>query len=372
MGANYDSICPTFLLEISDTVHLVINLVSAGKSHPEFQDKFLDAMTKSTDNLSKLLNDVLDLSKIESGKLQLSEIPFDLEETIVNCIELLKERAKEKGLTMSSSFAEALPKKFIGDDLRISQILINLIGNAIKFSESGEIAVSVKQVTAGIQFAVSDNGIGIGEADQQRIFDSFDQVKGKQSAQGTGLGLAITKRLVALQQGEISVSSGLGKGTTFYFTLPLRPFDGEVLEINKSENELKTLAKDIAGLKILVAEDTEFNVMVVTDDLQWYFPQPSIDVAQNGKEALDMFATKNYDLVLMDVQMPKMDGYESTREIRKLEKQKKMQRKPVIAMTASLLEKDIKKCFENGMDDYIPKPYNASELVLKIVEKVSA
>ncbi|MEM8565983.1 MAG: ATP-binding protein [Bacteroidota bacterium] len=360
--------------EIRTPIHAVSGMLKILKrnSHPESQDKFLDAMTKSTDNLSKLLNDVLDLSKIESGKLQLSEVPFDLEETIANCIGLLKERAEEKELIIVHHYDEGLPKKFTGDDLRISQILINLIGNAIKFSEKGVITVSVQQVASGVQFSVSDNGVGIEKADQKRIFGSFDQVKGKQSYQGTGLGLTITKQLIELQQGEISVSSELGKGSNFYFTLPLRLYDGELSETGKSENELKKLGKGLIDLKILIAEDTEFNVMVVTDDINWYFPQPSIDVAQNGKEALDLFTTRNYDLILMDVQMPEMDGYESTREIRKLEKQKKMQRIPVIAMTASLLEKDIKKCYVNGMDDYIPKPYKASELVLKIVEKVSA
>jgi len=358
--------------EIRTPIHAISGMLKIliRNQHPKFQDKFLDAMAKSTDNLSKLLNDVLDLSKIESGKLTLAEEPLALKETVMGSIDLLKERAEEKGLVIKSSFSENLPEMVVGDSLRMTQVLINLISNAIKFSEEGTISVLVTKNDEGINFEVSDEGIGISKGDQKLIFGSFEQVGSMQSIQGTGLGLTISKRLVELQLGEIRLESEMGKGSSFSFILPLKAFEGEVEASVKSETELMEIGKGLKGLKVLLAEDTEFNVMVAKDDITWYFPDAIVDVAQDGQEAVELYSNNKYDLVLMDVQMPKMDGYESTVQIREFEKQKNQERKPVIAMTASLLEKDIQKCFQSGMDDYLPKPYLAKDLVFKIRERV--
>ncbi|MEM1283268.1 MAG: ATP-binding protein [Bacteroidota bacterium] len=366
-----------FLANVSHEIRTPIHAISGmlkilrRNAHPEFQNQFLGAMSRSTENLSKLLNDVLDLSKIASGKLTIVNEPFDLKENVSASVELLQTKAEEKGLLLEFFFLDDLPKMVKGDALRLTQILINLINNAIKFSEQGKVTISLKPETDGIRFMVADEGKGISKEDQQRIFDSFEQA-GSQTiiAGGTGLGLAITKQLIELQSGEIELTSEVGKGSVFSFTLPLKELEGEYKETYVSEDELKLTGEQLRGLKILLVEDTEFNVMVAKDDLNWYFPEAIVEVASDGEEAYNMYKMNDYNLVLMDVQMPNMDGYQATKKIRELESTYKLKKKPIIAMTASLLKRDIQRCLDAGMDDFLPKPYRSDELVLKIAEKV--
>lgn len=366
-----------FLANVSHEIRTPIHAISGmlkilrRNAHPEFQNQFLDAMSKSTDNLSKLLSDVLDLSKIESGKLTIVNEPFDLKENVSASVELLQVKAEEKGLLLELFFLGDIPKMVKGDALRLTQILINLINNAIKFSEEGKITLSLVPETYGIRFVVADEGKGISEKDQQRIFNSFEQA-GSQTliTGGTGLGLAITQQLIELQNGEIELASEVGKGSVFSFTLPLRELESELEESYISEDELKLTGEQLRGVKVLLVEDTEFNVMVAKDDLNWYFPEAIVEVAADGEEAFNMYMANDYHLVLMDVQMPNMNGYDATKKIRELEESNNLQKKPIIAMTASLLKRDIQRCLDAGMDDFLPKPYRSDELVLKIAEKV--
>ena len=217
-----------------------------------------------------------------------------------------------------------------------------------------------------LRFEVIDQGLGIPTDQQASIFDLFEQVN-RDRSQGTGLGLAICKRLVDLQNGSIEIESEEGVGTTISFQLPLQIFDGELEDVLYSDDELRKIGSRVKSIKVLLADDTDFNVMVASDDLHWYFPEVNIDVAGDGKRAVELFKQNNYDLILMDVQMPEMDGYDATRKIRELEQSKDQLKKPIIAMTASILQDDLAKCTDAGMDDYLPKPYASHDLVNKVV-----
>nr|WP_321247099.1 ATP-binding protein [uncultured Psychroserpens sp.] len=358
--------------EIRTPMHAISGMtkILQRNDHPKSQDVFLKAMRASSDNLVVILNDVLDLSKIEAGKLEIENISLNLEVVIENVIQILKFKAEEKGLILSHEISENVPTLVMGDPTRLNQILINLVGNAIKFTEKGTVDILVSSANNKLNFEIKDTGIGIPKDKQETIFAAFEQAKESTTRYygGTGLGLSISKQLVDLQDGKIWVESSEDKGSTFYFELPLTIPQSDAISQNFiSEDKLKTMAESLKGIRILIAEDNPFNQMIAQDDLSYYIEDITIDTVKNGVLAIEKFKTNSFDLILMDVQMPEMNGFEATKKIRDIEQSEKRDSKiPIIAMTASLLKTEIDSCYNSGMDNYIPKPYKIGELIVPI------
>jgi CheY-like chemotaxis protein len=363
--------------EIRTPMHAIsgmIKILKRNKHLPE-QDTFLNAMHTSSDNLVVILNDVLDLSKIEAGKLDVKNIPFSPTVVIENVTQILKYKAEEKGLQLNYQIDQDVPNLIMGDPTRLNQILINLAGNAIKFTEKGKVDILLQKENDRLRFSIKDSGIGIPKDKVETIFEAFEQVKDSTNRHygGTGLGLSISKQLVELQQGKIwaeSVqdSNREDKGSTFYFELPLVTAAANAVSENIiTEARLKMMATSLEGIRILLAEDNAFNQMIAQDDLSFYIKNIKIDVVENGVLAVEKFRQGNYDLILMDVQMPEMNGFEATRKIREIEQLAEGEtRISIIAMTASLLKTEIDSCRQAGMDNYIPKPYQPEELIAPI------
>ncbi|MFY0631775.1 MAG: response regulator [Flavobacteriaceae bacterium] len=362
--------------EIRTPMHAISGMtkILERNEHPPTQDVFLKAMRTSSDNLVVILNDVLDLSKIEAGKLEIENTSVNLSNVLENVIQILRYKAEEKGLILSYTIAEDVPPLVMGDPTRLNQILVNLIGNAIKFTEKGTVAVSLQVENKQLLFEVKDTGIGIPKNRQEHIFEAFEQAKESTSRyySGTGLGLSISKQLVELQQGKIWLVSVEGEGSNFYFKLPLSLPDESVISKDVlSEEKLNDMAASLKGIRILIAEDNPFNQMIAKDDLSFYIKNSAIEIVENGALAVEQFKENQYDLILMDVQMPEMNGFEATKKIRELEKQSEEPTPiPIIAMTASLLKTEIENCYRAGMNDYIPKPYTLEELIAPIYKAV--
>ncbi len=328
----------------------------------------------SAQNLLSILNDILDYSKIESGKLAVESVSFRLTDVLEEVGELHRFSAAEKAIDLFLQPSPDLPVQLIGDAGRIRQILHNLIGNAIKFTERGQVCVRVgcaerTNQTVTLLFEVQDTGIGIAADHLDRIFGKFEQADASSTRRygGTGLGLAICKQLVELMGGTIGVTSTLGAGSTFWFTLPL-PIDlatGTVLRPTASCAP-HLLAGDSqrplpwkGTRRILVVEDNAMNQKVITHALEKL--ACSVDVASNGREAVEMAGRSHYDLILMDCHMPEMDGFEATTRIRQLEGGRT--HTPIVAMTASVMPEDRGRCSEAGMDDFVSKPIRPDRLV---------
>ncbi len=336
------------------------------KHYPE-QDKYLDAVKQSSENLLVIINDILDFSKLESGKLELERAEFVLEEEVNNVCEILQFKAEEKHLSLACELDQTLPKVLIGDKARLNQILINLVGNAIKFTDKGIIKITAKPIekvnnSTRVLFEVIDEGIGIPENKLEKIFESFTQAESDTSLHygGTGLGLSISKHLIQLQNGSISVKSEVGKGSTFIFELP---FDiGKEIKEKTSQNKT---ADKLSGISILIAEDNEFNAMVAKDELKSLIKSVKIRIVENGEKALEYINKYDFDLILMDIEMPVMNGCEASLKIRKMQSSKS--KIPILAMTANVAQEDIEKCYSHGINDVITKPYNTDELFTKII-----
>lgn len=346
------------------------------KEPREDQLRYLNAIQQSADNLLVIINDILDLSKIEAGKIEIEHTDFSIKEVIDSVKDMLLFKAEEKGLELKVNMDEEhIPYRLIGDPTRINQVLINLAGNAVKFTEKGYVAISVnlqkhKEDKYWIKFDITDTGIGIAPDYVDKIFESFTQA-GTDVARkfgGTGLGLTISKQLVTLMDGEITVTSKLGKGTTFSVLLP---FD---ISENQEPEEAQTVIDDatkekLNTLHLLLVEDNEFNRMVAEDTLKEILPDLKVDIAVNGKEAVDKVELNNYDIVLMDIQMPVMDGVTATKNIRQQLPSPKNDTK-IIAMTANVLQEDVQKYFDIGMNAYVSKPFQTDELLLKMASVI--
>ncbi len=341
------------------------------KEPREDQKKYLQAIRLSSDNLLVIINDILDLSKIEAGKIVIEETDFSLREVMQSMVDMLMLKAEEKHIDFKLDIDPSIPKKLIGDPTRINQILINLAGNAIKFTEKGHVGVKATSLKKGeeticVQFEVRDTGIGIAADYVDKIFESFTQA-GTDVARkfgGTGLGLTISKQLVGLMNGEINVKSELGKGTTFIVTVPLGI--SSIQTETKAQNVLdQNMMQQLDHIKLLLVEDNEFNRMVAEDTLKELLPNITIDIAINGKEAVSRVDSTAYDIVLMDIQMPVMDGITATKQIRNTLSTPAKDTK-IIAMTANVLQEDVKTYFEAGMNAYVSKPFQTDELLLKM------
>ncbi|GBF51500.1 PAS domain S-box protein [Leptospira ryugenii] len=340
------------------------------------QKKYLEVLRNSGKALFNLINDILDLSRIEAGKIEIENHPFSLKNVIEETLSLFYLRAKNKGVALQSSIFPGLATSIYGDPIRLQQILINLLGNAVKFTNEGHINLSISHTVDIVEhkemllIEVEDTGIGIPESKLQSIFDSFTQVDNSNTRKfgGTGLGLTISKKLAELMSGKLSVESREGVGSKFKVILPYNPYhEQEELKRDHWEDLELPDPEHFPKLKILLAEDSPENVFLVQTLVRKY--PIEIEVAENGKVAFDKVIQSKFDLVLMDVQMPIMDGNESITKIRHYESSHSISEAkalPIIALTANVSKEDIKASFEAGCNSYLTKPVRKSDL-LKLI-----
>jgi len=328
------------------------------------QREYLNAIKQSGDALIVLINDILDLAKVDAGKMTFEEIPFKLESSISAMIHLFEAKIEEKNLKLIRNYDKAIPEVLLGDPVRLHQIILNLVSNAVKFTAQGSITISIKlleedEQKAMIEFAVSDTGIGISAGKLESIFENFQQASSGTSRLygGTGLGLAIVKQLVEAQGGTITVESAIDTGSTFRFSLPFK----KTTDSAEADTELLELDEELKHIKVLVAEDMALNQLLMKTLLDDFGFER--DIAANGKIAVEKLAKKDYDIILMDLQMPEMNGFEATEYIRNTMKLNI----PIIALTADVTTVDLAKCKAVGMNDYIAKPVDERILYSKII-----
>ncbi len=364
-----------FLANMSHEIRTPINGIAGmaqllSESDSKFErEKYIAAIKNSVDNLKVIINDILDLSIIESGKIKLERVGFDIRYQLMAVIDTFVYQTNEKGIKLKYDIDPSIDKVVIGDPVRLNQVLINLISNAVKFTHQGEINVSVKTKKkdlnkAIIEFAVSDTGVGIPPEKFESIFDSFSQADESVTRKygGTGLGLTISRQLVEIQEGKITVKSKEGKGTTFTFYIPYElGAERDLVEKDSGSRKYQqfSYSGEFDGMKLLLVEDNDINRLYAANVLKKW--NCELDTAENGFIALEKLRKKDYDVILMDVQMPVMDGYEATRTIRG-EFPKPKSKTPIIALTANAIKGDNEKCIALGMNDYIPKPFVPEDL----------
>ncbi|HHX8300316.1 TPA: ATP-binding protein [Vibrio diabolicus] len=320
----------------------------------EEQRHYLNNLTQSGDLLRVIINDLLDFSKMNAGMMEIIDKVFAWEELEKAIMGVFSAKAAEKRIHFSIDKKLGIPEFLVGDLERITQILVNLVGNAIKFTHLGGVVLRVEWINGIAHFEVEDTGIGIPIEAQPSLFDPFVQVdrSAKRSFEGSGLGLAICKNLVDLMQGEISFESEERKGTTFKVSIPLKEGQAQ----GAAEGELATIERsDLAGRSILVVDDIRMNQVIVTQMLKKLDITP--DLKANGKEALEAVKNKEYELIFMDCRMPEMDGYEATMYLRE-----RGFTHPIIALTAGTTIEERQKCIDSGMDDILTKPYTATDI----------
>ncbi|MEK7850992.1 MAG: CHASE3 domain-containing protein [Deltaproteobacteria bacterium] len=368
-----------FLANMSHEIRTPMNAIVgmsdllSDTSLTEEQRKYVDIFRRAGENLLSLINDLLDLSKVEAGRLELEKADFDLNSAIEKTVEMFGLNAREKGLKLSYHISPDVPNFLNGDPARLRQIIVNLIGNAIKFTDRGGVVLTVggQRSAAGSQekdkvdllFSVRDTGIGIQPEKLDRIFESFSQAHSSTARiyGGTGLGLSIAKRLVEMMGGKIWVESKVGEGSSFYFTARFGITAREVVkkgEVRMSEGQ--------KPLNILLVDDSEDNRVLIESYLKK--SSHKIRTAANGESAVAKFRKGGYDIVLMDMQMPVMDGYTATREIRKWETHTGKSQTPIIALTAYALKEDAEKCIQAGCTAHISKPVKKANL-LEVIAK---
>jgi CheY-like chemotaxis protein len=376
--------------EIRTPMNAIIGMTKIAHKSAESEKtrNSLDEIETASSHLLDILNDVLDMSRIESGKFVLAHEVFSLEKTMEEAANIIAPRCGDKNITFTTNFSGLPRTAVIGDKLRLKQVLINLLGNAVKFTPGGgkiDFLLENKKETKteiALAFTVADNGIGMSEEQVSRLFTAFEQADASIAARfgGTGLGLAISQHLVETMGGKISVKSREGEGSVFTFTLNLEK-SGEQAERSSAGNSLP----DLRGKRILLVEDIEINRIIMKELLS--DTRLAIDEAGDGKEALEKFTAAPpgyYDLIFMDVQMPNMDGYEATKHIRALETSRRNQTPehltkktpefpqgiPIIAMTANAYREDIDRAIESGMDGHLAKPIDLEAVSRLLREKL--
>ncbi|WP_025743021.1 response regulator [Aquimarina pacifica] len=372
-----------FLSNMSHEIRTPLNVIlgltgilqKSDFSNPEIDKNNLNGIQFSAENLLILINDILDFSKIEAGKLTIHNTDFNIFRLINNISRGFKIKAEEKGLKFITEIDPVIPKFIVGDQLRLNQILINLIGNAIKFTQSGKITLQVvakkiEDTDITINFLVKDTGVGIPDDKLINIFESFYQVHkpGKNKIEGTGLGLSISKQLIEIQGGNLNAQSKLGKGSSFDFSIQYSKSDFKSVDINTDALSIKK-TDNLSGVKILVVEDNKMNQFFIQQLLSnWNI---EVDTADNGKIALEKLKDHTYNLILMDMHMPVMDGPETALEIRK-SSNLSINQIPIIACSADVFPESKKKAIESGMNFYLTKPISEQaleELLLSILDK---
>lgn len=375
-----------FLAHMSHEIRTPLTTISGiseilEKKQSDFDDRtkeLINTLNTSVRSLKELINDILDFSKIEKGEVELENGPFLLGNMISEVISIMSVQANEKGLTFKVLHDEIKYYEYYGDSARIKQILLNLIGNAIKFTDKGAVTVmaSIETVKGSpcLSFAVQDTGVGIEDEMIETVFREFKQGDNSVSRKygGTGLGLPISKELASLMGGSLHVESKKGLGSTFTLYLPIKERGFKLIDEasltaeNKVHDQLLSVIQE--QQRVLIVEDYEGNIVMLS-----YLMEEIVlnyDIARSGKEALEAWKNKHYDIILMDVQMPEMDGMQATREIRSLEAKNKFEMTPVIGMTAHALVRDKDKCLEAGMTDYISKPIRSELLKEKILHHI--
>ncbi len=330
----------------------------------EKQKDFIEAIKTSSNSLHVLINDILDLAKVDAGKMTFVKQPFDLHKSIQSILHTFDLKIKEKNIELVSEYHSQIPSILVGDSVRLNQIILNLMSNAIKFTHKGKIILSTQLISEdeeniSIEFAVTDTGIGIAADKIDLVFNLFEQaeISTSNSYGGTGLGLAIVKQLTEAQGGSIAVKSTLGEGSRFSFILPF----GKAAIKTEQDIEVQKPSTEIKNFRVLVAEDVALNqllIKIILDDFGF-----ENEVVDNGRIAIEKLQTNTYDIILMDLQMPEMNGFEATEYIRKTMKNNI----PIIALTADVTTVDVAKCKAFGMDDYVSKPIDENQLYSKMV-----
>ena len=369
-----------FLANMSHEIRTPMNAIlgmtalAIDSSSRDEQQEYLTDVMNSAESLLSLLNDILDLSKIEAGRMELAPTPVSLLSVVEDAARFLSRAAQQKGLQLTCNFSPDIPNKLLADPLRLRQVLLNLLGNAIKFTEKGGVTVEAQldsedQNTVLVRFAVRDTGPGIAEDKQALIFESFCQADGSTSRKhgGTGLGLTISLRLVELMGGKVWVKSKPGEGSTFYFTARFaKAFPPEAGTQRDGEATVSPAAVDseardqLGSLEILVAEDNFLNLKLITRLLERWGQQ--VTLAANGREALGVYEKKTFDIIILDIQMPELDGFEVAAAIREMES-KTGKHTPIVAVTAHALAGKREECLARGIDAFVSKPIAPRELL---------
>ncbi|RZK70195.1 MAG: response regulator, partial [Pedobacter sp.] len=367
-----------FLINMSHEMRTPLNAILGFARHLEKSvstkedQESLKMIIGSGDHLLITINDILDFTQIETGEISFLSNPFQLSHSIQSTVQLVEQNAALKKISLEYSISPEIPETIYGDGPRLLQILLGLVSNALKFTEQGSITISAKQLERNdqqviIEFKVADTGIGIPKDKQAKIFDLFEQASNDMTRKfgGIGIGLSIVKHLIALQHGEISVSSVPGEGSEFCFRLPflLKPLVDSPASPQMPPVKSFALKSDYGkGIKVLIAEDNAINQLLVLRLLQRHNFETT--VAENGKVAFEKYQEDDFDIILMDLQMPEMDGYEATENIRKLNSDKR--NVPIVAMTAHTITGDYEKCMAIGINAYISKPFHPDELYEQI------
>lgn len=328
----------------------------------EEQSEYLRIIKDSGEHLLTLVNDVLDFSKINAGQMRFESVDFDMRSTLQDVLKAFRLAARKKKLSLNLDLDDALPAYVNGDPGRFRQVFVNLIGNALKFTHKGNVTIKGRVVAQNsekvrMHFEVSDTGIGLAPESIEKLFKEFTQADTSTTRKygGTGLGLSISKLLVEMMEGEIGVRSEVGKGSTFWFTMSL---GASVFKTEKTHAKSVEFHKPNRDVRVLIAEDNPVNQMIAVKMLEKL--GLSAIVAENGKEALEILKQGSVELILMDCQMPELDGYETTREIRN--SNSSYREIPIIAMTANAMADDEQRCLDVGMNDYISKPIDFQKL----------
>lgn len=362
--------------EIRTPLNAVIglaNVLSRTQPLTDRQKEFIETLRVGGDNLLSLVNDLLDFARLEDGSITLEQVEFDLIQTIENVMSIMAVRASEKKLQLIVDSTQLAHRYYLGDPLRIQQIVTNLVSNAIKFTESGYVKVTLRDIKntesgmTSVKIEVRDSGIGIAPENLSSIFDKFTQADASTTRKygGTGLGLAITQSLVTHMEGTIDVSSIQNEGSVFTVTLSLRRVEKNSVDVSQDDADTVTPQDRVAARNtILLVEDYSPNILVATAILEQFGYR--CDVARDGPQAIENFKKHSYALILMDIQLPGMDGAETVRRIRAIEREKGLMHTPIIAVTAFAMVGDREKYLRAGMDDYLTKPFLPEELKSKI------